>query len=130
MLSGALCAHVYGLRESLGVSADSTQRAFPSADVDSFLKRVYPCMPRDSFGGGGGASHVVISVDPAGGGSSQFAVFSLAQASTGSIVVRLGLRLSLRLWGWLGSFPAVRPATSGTAPAPCAAGSPEPGSCF
>jgi len=87
MLSGALCAHVHGLRESMGVSADSTQRAFPSADVDSFLKRVYPGMPRDSFGGGGGgASHVVISVDPAGGGSSQFAVFSLAQSSTGSIV--------------------------------------------
>tara|TARA_B100001109_G_scaffold243521_1_gene229429 strand:- start:57 stop:647 length:591 start_codon:yes stop_codon:yes gene_type:complete len=78
------------LRESMGISADSTAKAFPSSDVESFFKRVYSDIERDIFChiGERNTNHVVIAVDPAGGGSSQFAVFSAAQLSNGSIVVR------------------------------------------
>lgn len=76
------------LRESMGISADATSRAFPSADVESFMKRIYNGIPTDIYGGSDyNTNHVIISVDPSGGGSSQFAVFSIAQLPNGSIMV-------------------------------------------
>ena len=78
------------LRESMGISADATSRAFPSADVESFMKRVFDGIPEDIYGGAEyNTNHVIIAVDPSGGGSSQFAVFSIAQLPNGSIMVRL-----------------------------------------
>ena len=74
----------------MGISADSTQRAFPSADVDAFFKRIYTSFPQDLFGDGrDDIDHITVAVDPAGGGSSQFAVFSIIQLATGQIMVRL-----------------------------------------
>lgn len=75
------------LRESMGVSADSTQRAFPSEDIERFFERVYPRFPADGFSGAAQPlAHFTLAVDPAAGGSSQFAVFSLAQLATGTII--------------------------------------------
>lgn len=74
----------------MGISADATSRAFPSADVEAFMKRIYNGIPEDIYGGAEyNTNHVIISVDPSGGGSSQFAVFSIAQLPNGSIMVRL-----------------------------------------
>ena len=73
----------------MGVSADSSNRAFPSADVESFMKRVYDGIPVDIHGdSSANTNHVIIAVDPAGGGSSQFAVFSIIQLPHGAIMVR------------------------------------------
>lgn len=84
----------------MGISADSTTKAFPSADVDKFFKRVYNGIPVDPFSSASdrNTNHVVVAVDPAGGGSSQFAVFSLCQLPNGSVMVA--------------SCPAARPPTS------------------
>ena len=71
------------------MSADSSARAFPSKDVEAFMKRIYPGMPADLYGDPSNyTNHVIVAVDPAGGGSSQFAVFSIVQLPTGSIMVR------------------------------------------
>ena len=86
--------------ESMGVSADATSRAFPSKDVDAFMKRIYGDIKQDIYGGSDyNTNHVIIAVDPSGGGSSQFAVFSIAQLPNGSIMVRMA------------NFPISRPAT-------------------
>jgi hypothetical protein len=77
------------LRESMGVCADASSRAFPSADIDSFFKRIYNGIAEDIYGSTDyNTNHFVVAVDPAGGGSSQFAVFSLCQMPNGSIMVR------------------------------------------
>jgi hypothetical protein len=73
----------------MGISADSSSRAFPSADVDAFMCRILSHVPDSIYGGAYNTTeHIVISVDPSGGGSSQFAVFSLLQLPNGSIMVR------------------------------------------
>lgn len=77
------------LRESMGVSADSSSRAFPSSDVEAFFKRPRLPVPEDVWGGSSeeAQNHIIVAVDPAGGGSSQFAVFSLVQVHTGQVIV-------------------------------------------
>ena len=78
------------LRESMGVAADQSCKAFPSADVDKFLARPglrifcdeYEPLSRTN------TRHFIVSVDPAGGGASAFAVSSMAQLPNGGVVVR------------------------------------------
>lgn len=78
----------------MGVCADASSRAFPSADIDSFFKRIYSGIADDLYGDSDhNTSHFVVAVDPAGGGSSQFAVFSICQMSNGSIMVRVASSL-------------------------------------
>ena len=73
----------------MGVCADASSRAFPSADIESFFKRIYNGISEDIYGSTDyNTNHFVVAVDPAGGGSSQFAVFSLCQMPNGSIMVR------------------------------------------
>ena len=73
----------------MGISADATSRAFPSADVEAFMKRIFNEIQIDIYGGSEyNTNHVIVAVDPSGGGSSQFAVFSIAQLPNGSIMVR------------------------------------------
>lgn len=83
-------AHVFhSLRESMGISADSSSRAFPSADIEAFFKRIITGIPHDIYGGGEySTDHFLVAVDPSGGGSSQFAVFSICQLPNGTIMVR------------------------------------------
>jgi hypothetical protein len=73
----------------MGISADSSARAFPSVDIDNFMKRIYNEIPVDPFCHitECNTSHIMIAVDPSGGGSSQFAVFSLCQLPNGTIMV-------------------------------------------
>lgn len=83
-------AAVGRLRESMGISADATTKAFPSTDVDRFMKNIMTQIPIDIFCtiSSGNTNHIVVAIDPAGGGSSQFAITSLCQLPNGGIMVR------------------------------------------
>ena len=89
------------LRESMGISADDSTRAFPSDDVEAFFKRKPVTMKRDlsEFYSSRNCNHFILAVDPSGGGASQFACASIAQQSNGMVVVR-----------HLGQFPSLSPA--------------------
>ena len=76
------------LRESLGISADGSEKAFKSEDVEAFMKRVpkpilyNPRDPRDC------TFHFFTAVDPCGGGASAFSIATIAQTPDGFIHVR------------------------------------------
>ena len=78
------------LRESMGLSADGSQKAFPSADIDAFLKRDRIDVQNDPRWRLDGFSehHVVVAVDPSGGGASAFAISSCMQLPSGYVAVR------------------------------------------
>ena len=80
------------LRESFGVSADSNTRAFYNSDIEAFFDTKVSKIPSNLFDEMGNArnNHIVISVDPSGGGKSQFAIFSLMQLHHGPVVVSGG----------------------------------------
>lgn len=102
----------------MGVSADATSRAFPSADVDAFMKRVLGEIPVDIYGvEATNTNHFMVAVDPAGGGSSQFAIFSICQLPNGTIMVRNA------------SFPESPPPTSRPTPSRTARSPPGLGNC-
>jgi hypothetical protein len=67
------------LRESMGVSAEETVRAFKEPHVLAFVDRPAVALPY--------VHSVITSVDPSGGGSSAFAVCSVAQLTNGDVVV-------------------------------------------
>ena len=69
------------LRESMGVSAETTTRAFNETHIAQFIARPRTAPARR-------LSHIYVSVDPAGGGSSNFAISSICLSETGSVVVR------------------------------------------
>lgn len=79
------------LRESMGVGADSTNKAFHAQDINDLFARPPVGIHRDHYEyyDKDNINHVVLAVDPAGGGASAFAVASVCQLSNGSIVVRL-----------------------------------------
>lgn len=83
--------HFRSLRESMGVSADQSNRAFPSKDVDNFLDRTRAKIHVDNMERHlrCNTNHFVLAVDPAGGGASAFAVSSMLQVPTGQIIVTL-----------------------------------------
>jgi hypothetical protein len=68
------------LRESMGVSADETVRAFKEPAIKAFVERIPLQVPM--------ISNVFMSIDPSGGGPSAFAVCSIVLTSTGLIAVR------------------------------------------
>lgn len=82
----------------MGISADASSRAFPSADIDAFFKRIIMGIPEDIYGGPeSNTDHFVVAVDPSGGGSSQFAVFSICQLSNGTVMVSTASSRAVRL---------------------------------
>jgi hypothetical protein len=90
------------LRESMGISADDTQRAFASRDIEAFLERPRIKLEKNlHVGFVHDKKCFFTAVDPSGGGASAFAVFSLMQLGNGQINVRA-------------NFPIARPATSET----------------
>ena len=78
------------LRESMGIAADGSTKAFPSADVDAFLNRPRADIPHDVMSelSRYNTRHFVLAVDPSGGGASAFGVCSMIQLPTGQLVVR------------------------------------------
>ena len=86
----------------MGISADDTQRAFSSRDIEAFLERPRIKLEKNlHVGFVHDKKCFFTAVDPSGGGSSAFAVFSLMQLGNGQINVRA-------------NFPIARPATSET----------------
>lgn len=81
------------LRESLGISADASNKAFPSADVDAFLARRLEKVPYNFLNSDhkNNTKHFLLAVDPSGGGSSAFAITSILQDGMGRLVVRSAL---------------------------------------
>jgi hypothetical protein len=94
------------LRESMGVGADSTNKAFHAADINALLKRPGMAIYRDEmeYNDRDNTNHVIVAVDPCGGGSSAFAVVSVCQQPNGSIVVRAYTLTRSHLTGQLPSF--------------------------
>lgn len=74
----------------MGIGADATQKAFYSTDINSFLARPGIDIPRHFYEANlaENTNHVLVAVDPAGGGASAFAISSVVQLPTGGIVVR------------------------------------------
>jgi len=83
-------AHVPLSRLQMGVSADSNQKAFSATDITAFLARDPVVFHRNmvSEWSRDNVNHVVVAVDPAGGGASAFAIASMAQLGNGTVVVR------------------------------------------
>lgn len=67
------------LRESMGVSAESTTRAFKEADVQRFVERPFASLQKMQY--------VFVAVDPAAGGTSAFAICTIGLALDGSVIV-------------------------------------------
>ena len=77
------------LRESMGVGADSNTKAFHATDINNFLKRTPVAVYRDhiDYNNARNTNHIVIAVDPSGGGASAFGICSMVQQPNGSVVV-------------------------------------------
>ena len=75
----------------MGIAADASNKAFNSADIKHFFEREPVNIHRDLLyeDDPGNTNHVIIAVDPSGGGNSAFAVCSIAFTPLGRIVVRL-----------------------------------------
>lgn len=89
----------HSLRESMGVGADSNTKAFHASDINSFLKRPPVEIYRDGidYSNPKNTNHIVLAVDPAGGGASAFTICSMVQQANGAVVVRSPPRLFPRL---------------------------------
>lgn len=70
------------LRESMGVTTDSSQRAFKEEDVVALYSRPRRVVTYEYRA-------VYVGVDPAGGGNSAFSICSLGRNLDGGITVRL-----------------------------------------
>ena len=55
------------LRESLGISADGSEKAFAQRDVEDMLKRVPPPIAYSARDPTQNTQHVFLAVDPSGG---------------------------------------------------------------
>jgi hypothetical protein len=95
------------LRESLGISADGSEKAFSTVDIENMIKRVAPPIHYDVRNPQNNTSHLFIACDPSGGGASAFSIASVCQDPNGFTHVRRHPRPRPRP-------PAARPATSRT----------------
>ena len=108
------------LRESLGISADGSEKAFHTTDIEAMMKRVPDPIYYNVREPTQNVNHVFVACDPSGGGASAFSVASLVQDVRGFSHVRLSCcsrrslgPLATRCTAWT---PAPR---GGRAFAPC-----------
>ena len=76
------------LRESLGISADGSEKAFSTVDIENMIKRVAPPIVYDVRNPQNNTSHLFIACDPSGGGASAFSIASVCQDPNGFTHVR------------------------------------------
>jgi hypothetical protein len=76
------------LRESLGISADGSEKAFAARDVEDMMKRVPPEIYYSARDPTQNTQHVFLAVDPSGGGASAFSIASIIQGPNGFMHVR------------------------------------------
>ncbi len=79
---------LYSLRESLGISADGTEKAFPTAEVEAFMQRQAPPITHDVRRPLDNTQHTFLACDPSGGGASAFSIVSITQDAKGFLNVR------------------------------------------
>ena len=76
------------LRESLGISADGSEKAFPASKIEEFYNRKAPVIRYNPREPSQNTNHVFVAVDPSGGGASAFSICSIAQDPSGFFHVR------------------------------------------
>ena len=76
------------LRESLGISADGSEKAFSAKDIHAMIAREAPPIIYNVREPERNISHVFVAVDPSGGGASAFSISSLVQDFQGFSHVR------------------------------------------
>lgn len=76
------------LRESLGISADGSEKAFAQRDVEDMLARQAPELEYSARDPRRNTQHVFLAVDPSGGGASAFSICSILQDANGFMHVR------------------------------------------
>ena len=76
------------LRESLGISADGSEKAFGTEAIEAMIKRVPNKLRYDVREPDANINHVFVACDPSGGGASAFSIASLVQEANGFLQVR------------------------------------------
>ena len=76
------------LRESLGISADGSEKAFAQRDIENMLARTAPELEYSARDPRKNTQHIFLAVDPSGGGASAFSIASIACGPTGFLYVR------------------------------------------
>ena len=82
------------LRESLGISADGSEKAFHTTDIEAMMKRVPDPLIYNVREPTQNVNHLFVACDPSGGGASAFSVASLVQDVRGFSHVRRPLASS------------------------------------
>ena len=75
------------LRESLGISADGSEKAFGTEAIEAMIKRVPKRLTYNIREPESNVNHVFVACDPSGGGASAFSIASLVQEANGFLQV-------------------------------------------
>ena len=75
------------LRESLGISADGSEKAFGTEAIEAMIKRVPKRLVYNIREPETNVNHVFVACDPSGGGASAFSIASLVQEANGFLQV-------------------------------------------
>ena len=81
------------LRESLGISADGSEKAFAQRDIEDMIAREVPPIIYSARDPTLNTQHVFLAVDPSGGGASAFSIATIVQGPQGFMHVRPLLNL-------------------------------------
>jgi len=76
------------LRESLGISADGSEKAFGTEAIEAMIKRVPKRLEYNVREPESNVNHVFVACDPSGGGASAFSIASLVQEANGFLQAR------------------------------------------
>ena len=76
------------LRETLGISADGSEKLFRDDDTTAFEQRVPDQLVWDDRDHRRNVQHFFTAVDPSGGGASAFSIASLITLANGTVQVR------------------------------------------
>ena len=75
------------LRESLGISADGSEKAFGTEAIEAMMRRVPKRLVYNVREPESNVNHVFVACDPSGGGASAFSIASLVQEANGFLQV-------------------------------------------
>lgn len=81
------------LRETLGVSVDGSQKCFRLDDLEAFFSRKPDSISRNARQPTLNVDHIIIAVDPCGGGSSAFSICSVIMTHAGAYQASLSASL-------------------------------------
>ena len=84
---GTLATPSGSLRESLGISADGSEKAFGTEAIEAMIKRVPKRLEYNIREPESNINHVFVACDPSGGGASAFSIASLVQEANGFLQV-------------------------------------------